>query len=310
MWSSPSGASTRTRLLPAAALLGAALAAACAHPVAVRPPAIPSPSPVQETPGRGAAADEGLNAVLWTQRAVEHDAVVREIYRAAGERLLAALDDRSWDALPAGEREGPFADLPPAIILDVDETLLDNSPYQAELVRSGREYDDDSWGVWCRKEAARPLPGALDFVRFAVERGVTPFYLTNRTVELGPATLSNLRKAGFPVARDDQFLGLGALLPGCEMVGTDKGCRRRMVARGHRVLMQLGDQIGDFVDVVANTFDGRRKELDAYERWVGERWWILPNPMYGGWEPATFDNDWSLSRERRRRAEIDALKVE
>jgi 5'-nucleotidase (lipoprotein e(P4) family) len=288
---------------------GAFLAAGgCAHSQAVRPASATAAPPVADA--TVAAPDDGLNAVLWTQRAVEHDMVFREVYHAAEARLLAALADPGWDALARGEREGPYGDLPPAVILDVDETLLDNSPYQAWLVLSGKEYGDYSWGQWCRKAAARPLPGALEFTRFAAAHGVTVFYLSNRTVDLGPATLANLRQAGFPVASDDVFLGLGALLPGCEMVGTDKGCRRRIVAGAHRVLMQFGDSIADFVDVVANTYPGREREVEPYASWVGERWWMLPNPTYGSWEPAAFNNDWTLSRERRRRAKIEALRPE
>jgi acid phosphatase len=272
-----------------------------ANPPAVSPAAAPAPSP---------EADDNLNAVLWTQRAVEHDLVVREIFRAAEEGLLRALADPEWDALPRGEREGGFAGLPPAVIVDVDETMLDNSPYQAQLVRAGREYDEFSWAQWCRKEEAAALPGALEFARFAAEHGVTVFYLSNRARDLGAATLANLRKAGFPVAGEDVFLGLGTILPGCEMVGTDKGCRRRLIARGHRVLMQLGDQVGDFVDVVSNTPEGREGEVQPYAGWIGERWWVLPNPTYGSWEPAVFRNDWSQAQERRRQAKIDALRAE
>ncbi len=264
-----------------------------------------SPSPAPAVP-----ADDNLNATLWTQRSVEHDLAFREVYHAAKKELLRALADPQWEALPHGEREGSMAGLPPAVIVDVDETVLDNSTYQAQLVLTGKEYGEFTWADWCRKEAALPLPGAGEFTRFAAEHGVTVFYLSNRAKDLGAATLDNLRKAGFPAASDDVFLGLGALLPGCEMVGTDKGCRRRLIARGHRVLMQFGDQVGDFVDVVSNTPEGREREMQPYVDWIGERWWVLPNPTYGSWEPAVFRNDWSLPRDRRRRAKLDALRAE
>ncbi len=288
----------------AVALVASGLAVACAT--------APAPVSTSAPPAATAAtvpADDDLNALVWTQRAVEHDLVFREIYRAAGEKLLKALADPTWDALPRGERQGPFAGLPAAVILDVDETVLDNSPYQALLVRTGKEYDEPSWRQWCLKETARPLPGALEFVRFAADHGVSVFYVTNRAVDLGPATLANLRKAGFP-APPESFLGLGTVVAGCEMVGTDKGCRRRLIARDHRVLMQFGDQIVDFVDVAANTPDGRAKAVAPYDAWIGERWWVLPNPTYGSWEPALFNNDWTQSRERRRQAKIDALRAD
>jgi 5'-nucleotidase (lipoprotein e(P4) family) len=294
-------------------LAASGLAIACSTaPAPTAKPGASTPPPTVSAPAPAAApvpADDDLNAVVWTQRAVEHDLVFREIYRSAGEKLLAALADPTWDALPHEDRKGPFAGLPPAVILDVDETVLDNSPYQALLVRTGKEYDEFSWRQWCLKETARPLPGALEFVTLAAQHGVSVFYLTNRAVDLGPATLANLRKAGFP-ASPGKFLGLGVVVPGCETVGTDKGCRRRLVGRDHRVLMQFGDQVVDFVDVAANTPDGRAKEIGNYAAWIGERWFVLPNPCYGSWEPALFNNDWTRSREKRRRAKIDALTAD
>jgi 5'-nucleotidase (lipoprotein e(P4) family) len=291
-------------------LLAAPLVAGCASVRAPRPGQAPAATPPPGAPEPEVTPDDNLNATLWTQRAVEHDLVFREAYKAASTELLRALADPQWDALPRGEREGSAAGLAPAVIVDVDETVLDNSPYQAQLVLTGKEYGEFTWAEWCRKERALPLPGAVEFARFAAEHGVTVFYLTNRAKDLGPATLDNLRKAGFPVASDEVFLGLGTLLPGCEMVGTDKGCRRRLIARGHRVLMQFGDQVSDFVDVVSNTPEGRARQMEPYLDWIGERWWVLPNPTYGSWEPAVFRNDWSLPRDRRRRSKLDALKTE
>jgi len=276
-----------------------------APPVAARPSA-PTPSP---TPPQTVPPDDNLNAVLWVQRAVEFGLVAREVYHVAELKLDEALANPAWDALPREDRLGPSDGLPPAVIVDVDETVLDNSPYQARLVRNGKEYNEASWAEWCREEAAQPLPGAVEFARRAAERGVSVFYVSNRAVELGPATLANLRKAGFPVPDDHVFLGLGTVVEGCEVVGTDKGCRRRRVGRTHRVLMQFGDQIGDFVDVIPKTAAGREQSMAPYADWIGERWWVLPNPTYGSWEPALFDDDWTLSRERRRRAKIDALRV-
>ena len=247
---------------------------------------------------------------MWLQLAVEHDLVLAEIYRNAGEKLAAALADPDWDALPREEREGSAAGLAPAVIFDVDEAVLDNSAYQARLVKSGEEYGEFSWSRWCNEEAATPLAGALEFARLAASRGVAVYYITNRAKDLDAVTLDNLRKVGFPVSGDDAFLGLGTIVSGCEQIGSDKGCRRRLVGRDHRVLMQFGDQIGDFVDVVANTAQGRAQAVAPYAGWIGERWWVLPNPTYGSWEPALFNNDWSQSRDRRRKAKIDALRTE
>lgn len=278
---------------------------AATRPVAVESAAARAPivaAPVTPQP------DDNLNAVVWTQTAIERELLTRQAFAAAREQLSRALADPGWDALPHEEREGRVERLKPAIIVDIDETMLDNSPYQARLVRDGASYDEFTWAQWCREERAQAVPGALEFARYAAERGVTVFYLSNRARDLNTVTLANLRQLGFPIAdREDVFLGLGTVVPGCEQNGSEKGCRRRLVAREHRVLMQFGDQIGDFVDVLANTPAGRRQAVEPYLGWVGERWFVLPNPSYGSWEPALFNNAWSLPAAERRRMKLDAL---
>jgi 5'-nucleotidase (lipoprotein e(P4) family) len=298
----------RTKL--SLALLMALLLAGCAtvqSPATVpTAAAVPSPTPAAVA----VPADDALNATLWTQRAVEHDLIYQEVYHVAEQKLVAALADPTWDALPHEERVGSPANLPPAVIADVDETLLNTSAYETELIRTGQEYNDFTWGKWCHQETARALPGAVEFARFAVAHGVTVFYITNRTVDLTGTTIANLRKVGFPVPDDKFVLGLGTVVPGCEMFGSEKGCRRRLVGRDYRVLMQFGDQIGDFVDVIANTPTDRANSIAPYSHWFGERWFMLPNTIYGSWEPACFNNDWRLPREERRADKIKCLRTE
>jgi len=292
--------------LPVSLVLAAALLAGCAGAPKSRTPRTAGATPAAVV---GPAANDNLNAVAWTQTAIEHDLIYREVYRQAGEKLQKALKDRSWDALAREERKNKLKGLKPAVVLDIDETVLDNSPYQARLVAKGGEYDEFTWAQWCREKAAKPLPGALEFTRLAAKHGVTVFYLSNRAQDLNEATLDNLREAGFPIAAGEQvFLGLGTVVDGCEQVGTEKGCRRQLIGRKYRVLQQLGDQIGDFVDVTANTADGRRAAIEPYEAWIGDRWFVLPNPTYGSWEPALFNNDWTRPAAERRRAKVDALR--
>ena len=288
-------------MIPAVSLLAALLLAGCATvapapaPVAVPPPPVPEAGP---------PADDSLNATVWYQTSVERDLVYRTVYRAAAAQRAAALADPGWDALPKEERSNDPRGLPPAIIVDVDETVLDNSPSQVRQIRERRGFDEAAWGAWVMEEKATPLPGALEFLKAAAARGVTVFYISNRDASLAAATVANLRRAGFPIARADQFLGLGTVVAGCEQEGSEKACRRKRVADGYRVLMQFGDQVGDFVQVVANTPQGRRAAIAPYADWMGQRWWALPNPVYGSWEPALFDNAWSLpAAERRARKE-------
>lgn len=257
----------------------------------------------------GPGADDNLNAVLWVQTSAEYKAASQTVYRAAADKLDLALKEKNWDALVPDERANVATGLKPAVLMDVDETVLDNSPYQARLVQGGKEFDDISWDAWVAEKKAKAMPGVVDFAKAATAKGVAIFYVSNRAEHLQAATLANLRSVGLPVADDSVFLGLGTFVEGCEQNGSEKNCRRQLVGRKYRVLMQFGDQLGDFVQVVANTPDGRAKLQDEYVDWFGERWWMLPNPTYGSWEPALFNNAWNQPREARRASKHQALDV-
>jgi acid phosphatase len=297
-----------TRVLSATLLL--ALLAACDT---LPSRAVATPAPVAEAPvaaptPAGPAANDNLNAVAWMQTSVEFRLLAGQAWRAGLGQLDRALKTPGWDALTREDRAGPASGLPPAVIVDVDETVLDNTPYQARLVRDGKAYDEFTWSQWVREAAARPVPGALEFARAASARGVTIYYISNRAADLSEVTVQNLRKAGFPIKDDSQFLGLGTVVDGCESEGSEKGCRRQLVGRTHRVLMQFGDQIGDMVTVLANTRAGREQAVRPYLGWVGERWFMLPNPSYGSWEPALFNNAWAQPEAERRQQKLDALR--
>lgn len=284
-----------------AALAGCATTSTTA-PVAPTPP----PALVVDT----APANDNLNAVLWQQGSVEYRLIAGQTWRNALAQLDRAIKSPDWDALPKDSRDaGSVRGLPHAVIVDIDETVLDNSIYQARLIANGTSYDEATWDAWVREQAAAPVPGALEFAKAAAARGVTVFYVTNRAEHLGEATLANLRALGFPIAQPGQFLGLGTVVDDCESDGSEKSCRRRLVGRTHRVLLQVGDQLGDFVEIQANTPAGREQAVRPYLAWVGERWFVLPNPTYGSWEPALFDNNWRQPEADRRAAKRAALRI-
>lgn len=293
------------RLLVLAACTALALSA-CKRteaPATAAPAQTPAPAAAPSTN----PPQDNLNAVAWVQTSVEYRALSEQTYRAAADHLDQALKEKHWDALVPGERGNAATGLKPAVVMDVDETVLDNSPYQARLVRDGTDYDEVSWDQWVAEKKAKPVPGVVDFARAANAKGVTVLYISNRAVHLKEATLANLKAVGLPVADDSVFLGLGTVVEGCEQNGSEKDCRRKLAGQKYRVLMQFGDQIGDFVQVVANTREGRDQLYGEYHDWFGERWWMLPNPTYGSWEPALFNNDWAQPKEARRQTKREAL---
>ncbi|MRV72151.1 hypothetical protein GJ700_10535 [Duganella sp. FT92W] len=230
---------------------------------------------------------ENLNAVLWMQTSAEYQMVATGAYRNARNAVNAAMADTSWTA--AVEQQGKsYAALPPAIILDVDETVLDNSPSEALTVKKRTVYDvsDKEWDKWVRMKAATPVPGSLEFLKWAVERypQLTIFYVTNRSVELEPETKANLMNLGYPLKEGaDVIISKGDGVPSA----SDKSPRRSMVADKHRIIMLVGDDLGDFI-TGKGTPEERVAAAKAYQQYWGERWVILPNPTYGSWERALY----------------------
>lgn len=288
-------------LRPLALALGFSLALAGCQTVAEAPAAAPgAPAAVP--------AHDNLNATAWLQQSAEAAMSHRQTWRSAARLLDAALADPAWDALTPEDRIAPLAGLPPAIIVDMDETVLDNSPYQARLIRDDARFDDATWNAWVAERRARAVSGAPEFAREAARRGITMIYLTNREHALNADSRANLEALGFPPVGEGQILGLGMATPGCEPKGSDKGCRRQWVSQRYRVLMQFGDQLGDFFSIADNSLEGRAAGLQRFDAWVGERWFMIANPTYGSWEPALYGNDRSLSPEAQRAAKRAALQ--
>lgn len=260
-------------------------------------------------PATAVAADDNLNAVLWVQTAQEYRALTTQTWRAAEAQLDAALADPTWTALLPGEgAELQRGDLPPAVIVDIDETVLDNAAFQARLVVDGQSYGEEGWAAWVRERRATPVPGALEFAKAAAAKGVTIVYISNRTHDMLEDTVANLRHYGFPVD-EANYYGLGVDVPGCTPHGSEKGCRRIATASKYRVLLQVGDQITDMAQVTSNSRAERDALFNDYNAWFGQRWFVLPGPTYGGYEPAAFGNDWSQPAEVRRAKKHQALEL-
>lgn len=281
------------RVLPVTALL--LILAACGG---TRPPAT---TPAARPPA--AAPHATLQATLWVQTAAEYRALTEQIYENAARSLALALADSAWTALdqPAEARR-----LPPAVIVDIDETVLDNSAFLARVIRRGGEFDPDLWDAWIAEAAALAVPGALEFAREAARRGVAIYYITNRDSLHEDATARNLAALGFPLdAAPDAVLTRGER----EGWGSVKTSRRQAIAGHHRVVLLMGDDLNDFVDAQVSREARRAIVDDNGARW-GVEWFVLPNPVYGSWEGALLDYETGLSDEERARRKQAGLRTE
>ena len=159
-------------------------------------------------------------------------------------RLDEALADKSWTAAP-GEQKGDYQNLPPAVVLDVDETLLDNSLYQVWMLKNNQTFSTKTWNEFCAAQVSRAIPGAVEFTKYADSKGVKVFYITNRDATTEKDTRENMEKLGFPMGGNvDTFL-MQNEKPDW---GSAKSTRRAVVTKDYRVLLNIGDNFGDFDD--------------------------------------------------------------
>jgi 5'-nucleotidase (lipoprotein e(P4) family) len=231
-------------------------------------------------------------AVLWTQLSGEKRALSYQAFALA--RMILDRDLRTTRNRRVRR----------AVIVDVDETILDNSRYQGMLLKTRQNYASKTWTEWCNKAEATALPGAVEFLRYANSRGVRVFYITNRKEIEKEGTARNLRQAGFPEVTDETLL-----------VRTDKNSsmkepRRAAIAARYRVVMLMGDNLNDFAEVFENskTVDSRIAATDQAKEQFGARFIVLPNPMYGNWEDAIYGDSSKLTEEQKAAKRKAALK--
>jgi predicted secreted acid phosphatase len=290
----------------------------------------------------GQANRVNLNSVVWMQSSAEYRAVSLGAFNMARQNLDSALEDRTWTALPSqvpanSEAARALSELPPAVILDIDETVLSTLPYQAWLVKHNIPFTPLSWHAWVSEASAEALPGALDFVHYAMQNGVTVFYLSNRRfsaaldtnengqidpgeeqVVVKPFTIANLLRLGFlpqeGISNTDSVLLRGETDEGGRVkkgwASADKSDRRESLSADYRVVLIMGDNLNDFISYQKHQ-DGEGGnipvDLDLYQAHWGRSWIMLPNPIYGPWEKQLHDFTRPLSAEEKTRIKLDSL---
>ena len=239
-------------------------------------------------------AHDNTDALIWLQVSTEYAASTTGVYASAAATLHEIAD-------AAGGQSRSMA-----IVMDIDETVLDNSRYAGQLILDDATYNSDTWDAWTALQAAGAVPGAVDFIRTSQSLGIHVVFITNRpcrprpdTAEFCPQdedTRINLEKVGIDTASTTLFL-VGERPPAqCEALlseseqadgtwSSDKTSRRECIRLDHDIVMLFGDQLGDFTDVNIPSRDAGRDIAAEYAEYWGKAWFMLPNPTYGGWRP-------------------------
>lgn len=224
----------------------------------------------------GSIANDGkVWASVYQQRAAEYKALCFQAYNTARLQLAEALKKH---------HKKPYA-----IITDIDETLLDNSPYDAQRALNNQEFDLKTWKDWTSKGICDTVPGAPSFFKYAASKGVAVYYITNRDEDEKPGTIKNLLRYQLPYADEKHIILKGKT--------SSKEQRRLDVLNAHEVVLLCGDNLADFDALYDNhpSEEDRNAVTEKLRLQFGNKYIIIPNMDYGDWENSLFKYNYKLT---------------
>jgi len=235
------------------------------------------------------ANDGKVWASLYQQRAAEYKALCFQAYNIAKLRLDIALKQRH--------------NKPYAVVTDIDETLLDNSPYDAQRALNNQEFDPTTWKEWTAKAICDTVPGAPAFFKYAATKGVSVYYVTNRDEDERPGTIKNLQLYNLPNADNEHLL--------LKQKTSSKETRRQDILKTHQIILLCGDNLADFDALYDNrpSEENRKATTEKLMNEFGDRYIILPNATYDDWEGAIFNYNYQLTGAQKDSVIKAKLKV-
>lgn len=214
-----------------------------------------------------------IMANIWMQRSAEYKALCFQAYNLARLRLDQSLAQTSTN--------------PRAIITDIDETVLDNSPHDMTEALEGKNFDLKTWKAWTAKAQADTIAGSASFLKYAALKNIEVFYITNREESERAGTIKNLQKFNLPNADDEHLL--------LKQNTSSKEIRRDQVLKNHEVVIFLGDNLNDFSAMFERkTYEERLQNAQNNQAEFGKHFIVLPNPAYGDWEGALYKYNYQL----------------
>ena len=229
---------------------------------------------------------ENTMGTLWYQNAAEVDALYQQGYNVATNKLKELLKQPT--------------DKPYSIVLDIDETVLSNIPFQVKMIKDGTAFNPKLWDEWVQKAEATPVAGAKEFLQFADKNKVQIYYISDRTDAQVDATIKNLEAQGLPVQGRDHLMFK-------KEGDKSKEGRRQEVLKHTNLVMLFGDNLVDFAEFSTKSEADRDKMFEQLKAEFGDKFIIFPNPMYGSWESAVYQGE-KKDGKGQSEARMNALK--
>ncbi len=235
-----------------------------------------------------------VSGILFMQKAAEYRALCYQAFNWA--KITLDADEKNKKKLPKVERKKPRA-----VVVDIDETVLDNSPAQAANVKNRAAFDLKNWYAWGEMRKAKAIPGAVEFLNYAVSKGVKVFYVSNRDEAQKQATIDNLKSAGFQDVSAENVL--------LRDKESTKEPRRQTISQKYRIAILMGDNLNDLSNVFERkSIADRFAEVDKTKSEFGSRFIVLPNAMYGDWESAIYEYQ-RLTEAQKAEKRANALEL-
>lgn len=217
-------------------------------------------------------------STIWFQQSPEAKALYFQGFNIAKERVLEFSSEKKLK--------------PQAVVVDLDETMIDNSPFQGKMIESGKPFSHEMWLEWSALAKAKALPGAIDFTHFCDSLGVTVIFISNRNVSELDWTMQNMKDLGFAFVVKDNYL--------LKDTTSGKEPRRKKISEKYDIVLFLGDNLNDFSEAFESRGDDWGVSIvNEYRDEFGQRFIVFPNPMYGEWEKNIYLHKRNLSEEEK-----------
>ena len=236
-------------------------------------------------------AETETMGLLWMRTSAEYRALAYQGYNVAMNTVKMAVTD------PSHQRK------PLAIVLDADETVVDNTKLMGESIVNGNgRFDAPWWRQAVHQGKSQAMPGAVEFLNEVHKQGVEIFYVSNRYAPVNlDVTIQNFKELGFPSVDKDHVLLFEK--------DSDKQPRFDAIAKKYYVILYMGDNAGDFpIGTKGKTLAERNGIIDAHKEDFGTTFVVFPNPAYGSWVSALAKGYQNLSPEEQKQVNNQYLQ--